>query len=207
MEESPEVQAKIIARAIQRHANNHIRYKENQTNRLFRIYLYDAPPLNIKHTHPKTGKTIDFSKTPVALFRKALHIEIKKMPLAALRLGKLDKKHIRWIVADEKKYKKLLRGEITINAIEEDEFKIEVKQKQVDMKIGMDITWVTLKRIVNQIVLVSGDSDFVPIAKLARKEGLTFVLDAMHHKLTPDLLEHIDFLRTPKLLSPQQLLQ
>ena len=67
------------------------------------------------------------------------------------------------------------------------------------MKIGIDITWLSLKQLVDKIILISGDSDFVPVAKLARREGIIFVLDAMHHKLKPDLLEHIDFLRTPKL--------
>jgi uncharacterized LabA/DUF88 family protein len=67
------------------------------------------------------------------------------------------------------------------------------------MKIGIDITWLSLKGLVEQIILISGDSDFVPASKLARREGIRFILDAMHHKLKDDLLEHIDLLRTPKL--------
>ncbi len=39
------------------------------------------------------------------------------------------------------------------------------------MKIGIDITWLSLKKLVNAIILISGDSDFVPAAKLARIEG------------------------------------
>ncbi len=226
---APTKQAAIIAKAIQAHSNNHMHYENNQkrkkvrnrgkenikndsspcsntNNRLLRIYIYDCPPLEKRGIHhPKTGKTVDLSKTDVAIFRNTLHNEIKNMPLTALRLGKLDEKNIRWIISNEKKYKKLLRGEITIDDIEENEFKIDVQQKQVDMKIGIDITWLALKKLVDQIVLVSGDSDFVPVAKLARKEGITFILDAMHHKLTPDLLEHIDFLRTPKLPAPDRL--
>ena len=165
----------------------------------YRIYVYDCPPLSKKMHHPKTGKLIDFSKTDIAVFRTALHKEIKRMPLTALRLGKLDEDNIKWIVSDSKKYKKLLRGDITIDEIEESLFKIDVKQKQVDMKIGIDITWLSLKRLVEQIILISGDSDFVPASKLARREGIRFILDAMYHTLKDDLLEHIDLLRTPKL--------
>ena len=152
-----------------------------------------------KMHHPKTNKLINFSKTDIAVFRNALHKEIKKMPLTALRLGKLDEENIKWVISDSKKYKKLLRGDITINEIDESLFKIDVKQKQVNMKIGIDITWLSLKGLVEQIILISGDSDFVPAAKLARREGIRFILDAMYHKLKNDLLEHIDFLRTPKL--------
>ena len=47
------------------------------------------------------------------------------------------------------------------------------------MKIGIDITSLALKRMVNQIVLVSGDGDFVPAAKLARREGIDVILDPM----------------------------
>jgi len=40
------------------------------------------------------------------------------------------------------------------------------------MRIGLDIASLAYKRQVNQVVLISGDSDFVPAAKLARREGI-----------------------------------
>ncbi|HSP30405.1 MAG TPA: hypothetical protein VLO13_00065, partial [Halomonas sp.] len=49
---------------------------------------------------------------------------------------------------------------------------------------------------VDQIVLIAGDSDFVPAAKIARREGIDFVLDPMWQKIPPGLHEHIDGLRT-----------
>lgn len=52
------------------------------------------------------------------------------------------------------------------------------------------------KRQVSQIVLVSGDSDFVPAAKQARREGVDFVLDPMWATIRPDLHEHVDGLRS-----------
>lgn len=42
------------------------------------------------------------------------------------------------------------------------------KQKGVDMKIGLDIASLAYKKQLDQIILISGDSDFVPVAKLAR---------------------------------------
>ena len=64
------------------------------------------------------------------------------------------------------------------------------------MKIGLDIAALAYKRLVNQIVLISGDSDFVPAAKLARREGIDFILDPLGHHIKDDLLEHIDGLRS-----------
>ena len=46
------------------------------------------------------------------------------------------------------------------------------------------------------MVLISGDSDFVPAAKLARREGIDFVLDPMWSTIRPDLHEHIDGLKS-----------
>ena len=52
------------------------------------------------------------------------------------------------------------------------------------------------KRLVDQIVLIAGDSDFIPAAKLARKEGIDFILDPMWNHVNDDLLEHVDGLRS-----------
>lgn len=81
--------------------------------------------------------------------------------------------------------------------LEEDEFILDINQKQVDMKIGMDITHIVLKGFVEKIILISGDSDFVPVAKLARTEGVVFILDPMNHNISVDLSEHIDGVRSP----------
>ncbi len=64
------------------------------------------------------------------------------------------------------------------------------------MKIGLDIASMTFKHQVDQIVLISGDSDFVPAAKLARREGIDFVLDPLGAPIRDSLQEHIDGLRT-----------
>ena len=40
-------------------------------------------------------------------------------------------------------------------------------------------------------MLISGDSDFVPAAKLACREGIDFILDPLFNPIKPDLFEHI----------------
>lgn len=73
-----------------------------------------------------------------------------------------------------------------------DDVTLGLRQKGVDMRIGIDIAALALKKQVDTIVLVAGDSDFVPAAKLARREGIDFVLDPMWQQVNPDLFEHID---------------
>jgi uncharacterized LabA/DUF88 family protein len=41
-------------------------------------------------------------------------------------------------------------------------------------------------------VLVTGDSDFVPAAKLARRGGVEFLLDPLWQKVSDELSEHVD---------------
>ena len=64
------------------------------------------------------------------------------------------------------------------------------------MRIGIDIASLAYKKQVERIVLIAGDSDFVPAAKLARREGIDFVLDPMWAPIKPDLFEHIDGLKS-----------
>jgi len=64
------------------------------------------------------------------------------------------------------------------------------------MRIGLDIAAMAFKRQVDQVILISGDSDFVPAAKLARREGIDFILDPLGANIRPDLVEHIDGLQT-----------
>lgn len=71
-----------------------------------------------------------------------------------------------------------------------------LRQKGVDMRIGIDIASLALKKQVNTIIMVSGDSDFVSAAKLARREGIDFILDPLWQQINADLFEHIDGLQS-----------
>lgn len=68
-----------------------------------------------------------------------------------------------------------------------------VRQKGVDMRIGLDIASLALKKLVSTIFLVTGDSDFVPAIKLARREGLRVLLDPLGSgRVRPELKIHAD---------------
>lgn len=90
----------------------------------------------------------------------------------------------------------LLRKQIHFSDLTDDDFVYDVKQKGTDMRVGLDIASVSYKRQADQIVLVAGDSDFVPAAKLARREGVDFILDPMWSPIAEDLHEHVDGLRS-----------
>jgi uncharacterized LabA/DUF88 family protein len=60
------------------------------------------------------------------------------------------------------------------------------------MRIGLDIASMTLKHQADTVILVTGDSDFVPAAKLARREGVEFLLDPLWQQVSEELTEHVD---------------
>lgn len=174
----------------------HLRRKRsNYRRQLYRIFFYDCPPLTKRVQNPVTGRSFSFAKTPTCTWRLAFHEELKKLRKVALRLGYLNEREGHWIIKPDK-LKALLRQEIKVSDLTEDDVQYSVKQMGVDMRIGLDIASVSYKKQVDQIVLVAGDSDFVPAAKLARREGVDFILDPMWAKIRPDLHEHIDGLQS-----------
>jgi uncharacterized LabA/DUF88 family protein len=175
-------------------ALSHLEEKKNVHHDLYRIFFYDCPPLQKKAHYPTSHKAVDFSKTPQAIFRLALHDELRKLRKVALRLGHLMD-HGEWQLK-EGRLKQLLDGSIQLAALSEGDIEYATAQKGVDMRIGLDIASLSYKRQVDQIVLVAGDSDFVPAAKLARREGIDFVLDPLWNPIHPTLHEHVDGVRS-----------
>ena len=96
----------------------------------------------------------------------------------------------------KKTYHDILSKKKDFNSLTDDDLVYKAKQKGVDMRIGLDIATLSYKKLVDKIVLISGDSDFVPAAKLARREELFFILDPMGNDIKEDLQEHIDWLTT-----------
>jgi uncharacterized LabA/DUF88 family protein len=170
-------------------------HAKKDTRELYRIFYYDCPPLQNKVHNPITGQAIDFSKTPIAAWRISFLDELKKQRKLALRLGYLNTKSAKWSLKGEK-LKQLLSHRIELSQLTENDVRYDATQKGVDMKIGLDIASMAFKKQVRQIVLISGDSDFVPAAKLARREGIDFILDPMWAPIREDLHEHIDGLRS-----------
>ena len=181
-----------VAEHLYTMAHKHVGYK----NVLYRIFYYDCHPLSKKVHNPITKRHIDFSKSDEYKFREELIEALKRKRKVALRIGEL-KDNNNWHIYPNK-VKELLRGDIKLEDLTEEDVYLEIKQKGIDMKIGIDIASLALKNFVDTIVLFSGDSDFVPAAKLARREGIDFVLDPMDANVEPQLFEHIDGMESVK---------
>lgn len=74
----------------------------------------------------------------------------------------------------------------------DEDYKMKFRQKGVDMKIGLDISSLSMGKIVDRIVLVTGDSDFVPAMKFARRQGIQVCLATLHHGVIKQLKEDAD---------------
>lgn len=158
---------------------------------LYRIFYYDCPPSSKKVYHPLSQKTLDLSKTDIYRWQTDFLNELKSLRKFAVRLGELSDDNTQYTLSYDT-MKKLIRGEMKTEDLEEKHFRLDIVQKGVDMRIGVDIASLALKKQVDQIILVSGDSDFVPAAKQARREGIDMILAPMGATIKSNLHEHID---------------
>lgn len=186
--------AKDRAEELVVYCNRHL-YDRGRTSELYRIFYYDCPPMEKKLYHPLLKTQIDYSKTALYIWMTEFLNCLKAKRKVALRMGTLAIEQAHFTL----KYdvlKKLCAGTTTVGSLTDADFELKVDQKGVDMKIGLDISSLAHKHQVDQIVLISGDSDFVPAAKHARREGIDFILDPLWNPVKPNLLEHIDGLRS-----------
>lgn len=177
------------------YCQKHLYNNNSDNDKLYRIFYYDCLPMTKKVYHPLTKKTVDFGKSELYEWSTKFIDALKSKRKVAIRKGTLAEAQACFTLRPDT-IKKLCNGTIKIEDLNESHFKLDVKQKGVDMKIGIDIASLSYKKLVSKIILISGDSDFVPAAKLARREGIDFVLDAMHTDIKPELSEHIDGLRS-----------
>lgn len=202
-EDTPEIVAKNLVgycfRHIDRLNNQRVRNRLPMTE-LYRVFFYDAIPFEGDSHHPITQKAISFKKTPEYTFRHSLFEELKKQRKIALRLGFLKNSSKEWLIRP-RYTKDLIKGKIKIEELTPEDVYLPLNQKAVDMKIGLDIATLAFKSQVNRMILIAGDSDFVPAAKFARREGIDFILDPMQNYIDPSLHEHIDGLYTIKVMN------
>jgi uncharacterized LabA/DUF88 family protein len=156
--------------------------------RLHRIYYYDATPLEETRAKPLNGGVVNFGQNAVASRSKTLFDELKRLPFFSLRMGETTFNG--WQLDS----KKLSATQGSSMSVTEAELQPKITQKGVDMRIGMDIASLTLKHHVRVIVLVTGDSDFVPAMKFARREGAQLFLCSFGRHVKPAMHEHSDLL-------------
>jgi len=168
-----------------------------ESSHLYRIFFYDCPPLTKRLHFPISKKSYNLAKTSEALLRLAIHDRLAGVRKVALRLGRLNENVSSWRPKPEA-VKRWIESPSDF-APTDDDFEIDVIQKGVDMRLGLDIASMAFKHQVDQIVLVAADADFVPVAKMARREGIDVVLDPMWGSPSKDLLQHVDGVRNSRL--------
>lgn len=180
------------ARELEAYCKAHLYQKDRGvTRQLYRIFYYDCEPIGRKSVyHPLTRKNVDLDKSDTYTWTTAFLDELKRRRKFAIRLGELSEQVYYNLKPDITK--KILLGKVLLDDLTEDDFIFVTQQKGVDMRIGIDIASMTYKKQIDQVILIAGDSDFVPAAKMARREGVDFVLDPMWADIRPNLFEHID---------------
>lgn len=182
------------AKELSSYCHKHI-VSEKEGASLYRVFYYDCPPSSKVVYHPLLKKQINLAKTDDYKWATEFFNELKHQRKFALRMGRLAEEQAHFSIKDAS-MKKLLSGSLTIDSLTENDFALSIQQKGVDMRIGVDISSLAFKKQVDRIILISGDSDFVPAAKQARREGIDFILDPMRTPIKDDLYEHIDGIRT-----------
>ncbi len=191
---SPEKRANELDSYCRRHLTETINGIHHEHD-LYRIFYYDCVPSNKAVFNPITRKSEELSETNMYSWTVKFLDELKKKRKFAVRLGELSDSGIGYFIPPQKT-KELLLGKTKLEDLQKSDLNLSIVQKGVDMRIGLDIASMAYKKQVMQIVLISGDSDFVPAAKLARREGIDFVLDPLGSRIKENLMEHIDGKRT-----------
>ena len=188
--------AEARAKEMEAYCQAHISKKDRGAERqLYRIFYYDCAPIGRRSIyHPLTKQNVDLDKSDTYTWTTAFLDELRKRRKFAVRLGEMSGQA--YYNLRPETTKKLMQGTIKLEELTEADFVFSAQQKGVDMRIGIDIASVTYKKQVDQIILISGDSDFVPAAKMARREGIDFILDPMWADIRDDLFEHIDGLES-----------
>lgn len=177
---------------LRAYCSAHLKHEQKFDDRgLYRIFYYDCPPLAKTVYHPLLKRGIDFRHSETYAWTNQFFNELKKQRKVALRLGELSDAYASFQISNIA-LKDLCSGAKNISDLTETDFSISFQQKGVDMRIGLDIASLSYKKQIDQIILIAGDSDFVPAAKLARREGIDFILDPMWATIKDSLFEHID---------------
>ena len=89
-----------------------------------------------------------------------------------------------------------MKKKIVISDLTDNDFQPRIVQKAVDMKIGLDIALIAIKKLADLLIIITGDADIVPALKFARREGMQVCLDPLKRQVRPELSEHVDFIAT-----------
>lgn len=159
--------------------------------KLYRSFYYDCPPVDISVYNPFDKKQEQLAMSSTSVRMRAFLDELTRRPNFAIRRGRLKANNARYVLKADAQ-REFLHGRLNYADLTRDDIKLDVGQKGVDMRLGLDMVSLALKRLVDRIVLIADDADFVPAVKMARREGVQIILDPMGQHIADDLQEHVD---------------
>ncbi|OGI08841.1 MAG: hypothetical protein A2Y40_05100 [Candidatus Margulisbacteria bacterium GWF2_35_9] len=168
------------------HCNKLMKHCFSANKELFRIFYYDCLPYDKADEHPITKQVIEYNSTPQYEENMAFLNELKIKPSIAFRKGLL---HLNGWKLTSNALANLIHSK---REIKPHDIQADFKQKRIDMKIGLDIASLSTKRNVDTIILVTGDTDFIPAMKFARREGVKVFINILKPDCSEDLKEHAD---------------
>ena len=148
---------------------------------LHRMYYYDCEPCTAKTSKPVTNHAFLFEKTAQYTSGMKLLSDIKKLDFFAVREATLQSSG--W---------KLKKVAYNKQPLEDDDFEPELHQKGVDIKIGLDLAWISYNHVAERVIFVTGDSDFIPAIKTARRNGIFVYLVTLNHMVRTELPDNCD---------------
>ena len=145
-------------------------FVDSKEEEIYRIFVYLSAPL--REVRAK-GKVLDLSQKPAYL------------------------RHVKFIdQLGQQEYVAIRKGRLQFRGIKQDG-NLDLVQKQVDLLMGMDISDMSHRKLVDRILVLAYDSDIIPALNIARKNGVQIVLGFCPelHKPSRLILYHVDLIR------------
>jgi uncharacterized LabA/DUF88 family protein len=114
-----------------------------ETEELFRVYCYDCRPYAGTQTHPLSKVVTNFKGSKTYERREKFLRDLAMRDDIALREGDLS--FDGWVLKRQATKDLIKTGRI----LNPEDLKPDLKQKMVDMKIGLDVAWLASKGIVD----------------------------------------------------------
>jgi uncharacterized LabA/DUF88 family protein len=137
---------------------------------VFEAIYYDCKPFGETKTLPISGNSEDFSTSDVYKMATSFQSRMEKENYFKLRLGSLS--FDGWQLQNES----LIDLARAPRKLHDSDFKPLLRQKQVDMKIALDVSRLTLGKKISRILLLTCDSDFIPTIDHAQNNGVDVAL-------------------------------
>ncbi|MGH7906504.1 MAG: NYN domain-containing protein, partial [Candidatus Binataceae bacterium] len=153
---------------------------------LYRIFYYDAMPFEGEVANPMDGYSQNYKLTAQAKANRGLIDGLEQEADFAVRRGTLLRQGWKIRTKSLNEITRTQRGVVAKDLVP------DFKQKGVDIRIGLDMAQIALNRLVDILVLVTGDSDFVPVMKFARTQGLKVYLETLGRSIRPEMRAHCD---------------